>query len=121
MTTIIHNGNWPADQPKPLEALLDLLAREPLDPTHEPFAMNSDTAVVLFLGNFHTVSHPFSIETDDPAVCAQLIEAIKANRRTVAYAEAKAVCNRWTRGQDYDELVRRLANRRFRNSPRLSK
>lgn len=120
-TTIIHNGHeWFDKPPEPIDTLLAMLAREPLDPVHEPFIIERADAVSVFSGNFHTVAHPFTIETDDPAVCKQLTEAIRANQKTAGYREAVQACRRWQRGNDFNDLVSRLSRPgRFRNAPRL--
>lgn len=102
MTRINYNGSrWTGQDPDTLEGLIAVLAREPLDPTFEEygnFAMPLDdpqryeapAGSLRFWGNFHALSHAFSIDTDDPAVIDRLITAITANQATAAYQQAKA-------------------------------
>lgn len=44
---------------------------------------------VRFYGNFHDLSAVFQVDTDDAEVIEAVIHAIRANQRSVAYAEAR--------------------------------
>lgn len=103
-TKIIFNGSkWAGEAPDSVEKLLEVLARETLDPKFERYGdfgprvddAHADEygidkrAGMHFHGNFLTVSHAFSVVTDDSAVIADLIRAIKANKETDAYKLAR--------------------------------
>lgn len=105
-TVVVSNGSKYAGQdPDPIGALLDVLGREPLDPDFErygDFVMRVEPHIaehygvdhrraVHVWGNFFQLSHSFSIFTDDEALVAQLVDAVRANKATDAYAEAKRV------------------------------
>ena len=88
-TRIVSNGSkWAGQAPDTLADLVSVLATHPLDVARFPhgFAYNmvGRPGWVMFWGNFATVSHVFQIETNDPAVCALLTNAIKANLATLA-------------------------------------
>ena len=87
-TEISYNGSRLAGEaPATLDELLDVMRTEPLDRTFSPFAANiaGRHGFVCYFGNFLHVSHAFHIVTDDPADCARLTEAIKANTRRPSY------------------------------------
>lgn len=111
-TTIISNGSkWAGEEPDSIETLLGVLASETLDPTFEEygnFAQNEGKGVVRFFGNFFTVSHAFSITSDDEAVCNALVAAIKANQATAAYQNART--------ERAAERVRRLTRPRAKRA-----
>lgn len=96
-TTIHSNGSHCyGDEPDTIAALLEELARSPLD---RRFELSGDfvqfepelldgtkmTGMTYFFGNFFTVSHVFRIETDDPAIIVPLTAAIKANQQRPDY------------------------------------
>lgn len=96
MTTTIHsNGSkWAGQEPDSIATLLEVLASTPLDPTFEKygdFAYNAEThdGTVRFFGNFYLVSHVFRIDSNDPEVCDALFAAIRANKATDEYKQAK--------------------------------
>ena len=83
-TRIISNGSkWAGQAPDTVAHLLAVLAAEPLDVARfgRDFATNIEgrPGWVSFWGNFATVSHVFQIESNDPAICGPLTDAIKAN------------------------------------------
>lgn len=97
MTTTIHsNGSkWLGQDPDSIDTLLDLLAREPLDPTFEQygnFMHPGPDGMTTFFGNFNQWSHVFRIDTDDPAVITALRRAIRTNQRRPSYRAAKREC-----------------------------
>lgn len=79
LTVINSNGSkWAGESPDTLDQLYAVLQSEPLDPTFEKFG---DFALrdapefpdaIRFWGNFFTVSHVFSIDTNDPDVIATI-------------------------------------------------
>lgn len=97
MTTIHSNGSkWAGEAPDTIEQLIEVLAQHPLDRRFEDYGNFIDRdpewldgstkpGVVIFFGNFLTVSHVFNIETDDPEVIERLNRAIKANKRRADY------------------------------------
>jgi hypothetical protein len=89
ITIVEHNGSkFYGEAPDPIEALLDVLAREPLRRTFENygnFAMPERDGYVRFWGNFFAVSHCFSIYTNDPDVIDRLTKAIRENQQRVDY------------------------------------
>lgn len=81
---ITSNGSkFAGSDPDTLDVLFMRLETEVLDSRFYPFAhagKSSGTyARVHFFGNFKTYSHVFDITTDDAALIARLIEAIKRN------------------------------------------
>lgn len=116
-TTINSNGSkWAGESPDSIETLLHVLATETLDPTFEDygnFAINMGDGVVRFWGNFYTVSHVFSIDTDDATMCATLTAAITANQATDAYkaAHREVKAHAATKAQSMKDTRRRMARR----------
>lgn len=129
---IMGNGSkWAGEEEDDLPELLTVLATHPLDPRFETFYTinpcegiknpdycpwergNTEPAYLngprfyqceaaRFFGNFLTISHGFSIDTNDPATIEQLVAAIQANQKTKAYADAKkeiAAAQRAKRGR----------------------
>lgn len=114
MTTIIEsNGSRCAGEaPDTVEQLIELLSREPLDPSFERFGnfiltelrhciflgrdqyiekdlmYPESPGMVRFWGNFHELSHVFQIDTDEPEMIERLTNAIRANQATSAYVSA---------------------------------
>ena len=89
VTTIISNGSkWAGDPPDPIATLLDVLARETLDPRFEKYG-NFETEPGRFFGNFLTVSHVFNISTTDKALARRLRSAIRRNQATEAYQHVR--------------------------------
>lgn len=92
-TKIISNGSkWAGEEPDSIEKLLEVMKTEPLDRTFEQYgdfciSMPNTDGALRFWGNFHAVSHVFSIETNDPEVIESLIGAIKANKRLPGYLD----------------------------------
>jgi len=105
-TTIISNGSkWLGEDPDSIEKLIDVLEKNPLDPTfekygnfiteldqpgawEEPEKHKEFTGVVGFFGNFHTISHVFNIRTNDKDIIKRLTTAIRKNQKTDAYESA---------------------------------
>ena len=106
MTTIHSNGSkWYGEEPDSIETLIEVLEREPLDPSFERYggfiyAAGSErhsiidpvlrreareARIVCFFGNFKRVSHVFRIESNDRDVVLRLSRAIRANRRRPDY------------------------------------
>ena len=92
-TTIQSNGSrWAGQAPASVDELLDVLARETLDPRFEKYGnfILRDETPLRFWGNFLSVSHVFSIDTDDAALIERLTAAIRANQQRPAYQTARA-------------------------------
>ena len=92
-TTIQSNGpRWAGQAPASVDELLDVLARETLDPRFEKYGnfILRDEPPLRFWGNFFNVSHVFSIDTDDPALIDRLTSAIRANQQRPDYQAARA-------------------------------
>jgi glutamate synthase domain-containing protein 2 len=105
MTTIIKlNGSkWYGQQPDTIEVLLDVLGREPLDPTfesygnfvnHNPVFLHKEAkekykGCTTISGNFMEYSHVFSIITDDAELIEKLETAIRKNQATPEYKAFK--------------------------------
>jgi hypothetical protein len=107
MIEIQSNGSkWLGQSPDALEKLFEVLSNHPLRRTMEPFgnfaqgpmktsdfvypASEFAIAHVGFMhysGNFFTVSHVFSIYTDEPDVIERLTTAIRANQQRSDYLE----------------------------------
>lgn len=114
ITEILSNGShWMGEKEDPIESLLDSLEKYPLDRTFEKYGnfIQDDPEwiravpgpsgyltrweptetpypghkVTRFWGNFLTVSHVFSIDTDDPKVIETLTKAIRANQTRKDY------------------------------------
>jgi hypothetical protein len=92
MLRINSNGShFAGGGPSPLECLEEVLKTEPLDRSFEAFGNFVFTPtlehdhVVRFWGNFFTVSHVFSIDTDDPAVIGHLTTLIRSNQGRADY------------------------------------
>jgi hypothetical protein len=77
----------PAEQ-DPIEALLALMEREPLEPWLAPFEDTALPHAVRFSGNFFTTSFAFSVHTDELALIQRLRAAIAANIARPEYVEA---------------------------------
>lgn len=99
-------SKWPGEKSDDINALLDMLEREPLDPRRGPFVVACkvgrtehrasgvryvDTKVPVypkhpralnFSGNFWHVNYPFSIDTADRELIAVLRMYIKKNLKT---------------------------------------
>lgn len=113
-TRITSNGSkWAGQSPDSIEVLLEVLTREPLDPTFEEYGnfisenpcravpgklygewvdgplLFPGRQVTRFFGNFHKLSHVFNIDTDEPDVIEPLTVAIRANQQTTACQQAK--------------------------------
>lgn len=92
-TIILSNGSkFAGEKPDPIEVLLERLEKHTLDPTFEKygnFAENIGRGAIHFHGNFVDYSHVFSIETNDPEMCAKLTAAIETNKSTSAYRAAR--------------------------------
>jgi hypothetical protein len=105
-THIMFNGSkWAGQPPDPLETLLDMLDKEPLDPRFKRFdapVVRGDYPLGVpeefegthhFHGNFYRVSHPFSVFTNDKDVIAKLTAACEKNIASDAYkAAAREIC-----------------------------
>lgn len=93
-TTINANGSkWRGEAPDEIEALLERLTCNPLDPMFEEFGCfafpTDDRAAMHFWGNFREISAVFDIVTDDPDLIERLTVAIRANMATKDYADGK--------------------------------
>lgn len=93
MSTIInYNGSrFNGGTPATLENLNWLLQREALDPTRESFCewvRIGDQPMLRFCGSFFSISHAFSIDTDDDHVIKTLSLLIKFNQQSEPYREA---------------------------------
>lgn len=89
-TTVVSNGSrWADEAPTTVDALLAVLATEPLDPSFERygnFVLTFNTkGAAHFWGNFANRSHVFDIHTTDRALAATLRRAIRQNQQTPAY------------------------------------
>lgn len=105
MIHINSNGSrWGGCEPGELPELFAALATEPLHPrfdryscpavsyrTGEPIHSDAPNAI-RFYGNFFTVSHVFSVDTDDPETIAALTAAIDRNIASEAFQAAKSAC-----------------------------
>lgn len=111
MTTVIEHVNYAFDDltPHTLETLHALLERYTLDPTFERYGdfVTQASAHLVALhnekhgsgldpertyhvwGNFFDFSGVFSVYTDDEKVLEELLAAIKRNKSTPAYKEAR--------------------------------
>lgn len=109
-----------------LEWLFELLDREPLDPLFEKYGAfrgaaephlvqlhNEEHGTDLALrgsmhyhGNFYNYSCTFSVYTDDASLIDRFDTAIKANRATVAYKEARDVRREQARHKAEQERLR---------------
>lgn len=92
------NGSRWAGQPLATFAeLLDVLTREPLDPTFERYGdfiyRDGDSRLWFMFGNFAHLSHVFNLATDEPLLALRFARAVRANKRTRAY-EALALPQR---------------------------
>lgn len=104
-TIIYANGSKYAGQdPDDLETLFGVLATEPLNPLFEHYGDFCEDGghafdtlehnerwrgYWLFHGNFLNVSHVFRVYTNDASVADRLLAAIRANKATDAYQEAR--------------------------------
>lgn len=117
---INSNGSrWAGEEPGDIAELLDVLGKEPLDPSFEAFGnfisvnpcsgvINPEygkvvgaekwidgprifdvEGVVHFFGNFYHYSHVFGIYTNDPETIDKLTAAIRANQERANYKGAK--------------------------------
>lgn len=96
MTRILSNGSkWAAQEPDPIEKLVELLQKEPLHPSFEKVGgfVRQYPAMTVFYGNFYRLSHAFSIETDDKELSAKLLSGIMENVWSDEYQKARA---EWT-------------------------
>ena len=96
MLRVMSNGSKFAGQlPDPVEKLIEVLGKEPLDPTVEGRGSFIDrrrnaAGTVRFFGNFARRAHVFNIRTDDPAMIAALTRAIRDNQATPEYQRLRA-------------------------------
>ena len=87
MVNIISNGShFAGSGPSPLSELEEALKAYPLDRTFEAYGnfiiqptLEHDH-VVRFWGNFATLSHVFSIDTDEPTIIDRLTRLIRENQ-----------------------------------------
>lgn len=119
-TRINYCGSkWAGELPNTVDQLIEVMQTYALDPTFEAygnFGANgpAGSATVRFWGNFYTLSHVFSIDTDDPELCARLITAIKANQSTQAYQDAKREIAEAKIAETTRQATRQRALRRWR-------
>jgi hypothetical protein len=96
MVHIISNGSkWVGEAPDSIERLVEVLGREPLNPTFEGcgnfiIQESADPLRVRFFGNFANLAHVFSIRTDEPAVIAALTKAVRENQASPDYQRIRA-------------------------------
>lgn len=86
MKTVVHSR---ADLPTIRRRLVENV----LDPSFEEygnFIMAANPGVTRFWGNFYDWSAVFQVDTDDPALVAEMTALVRANQATPAYAAAKA-------------------------------
>jgi hypothetical protein len=92
-TNILWNGSkWAGQEPDPLPVLLQRLAETPLHPMFEEygdFVQFTTDGGCRFWGNFWLISAAFCIETDDPDTVSALADAIRENRASLAFKEAR--------------------------------
>lgn len=101
---VISNGSQQYGQePATVGELLELLKKEPLDPTFEEYGNFADNCPIScktdkpmlpagwwsFWGNFYNVSHVFKIVTNDTEAIRDLRQAILANQSSPGYKQAK--------------------------------
>jgi len=109
---IASNGSkWAGESPDPIQRLIDTLSEYHLDPTFEDygnFVIDLDKPeewddpeqykkypnIKRFFGNFQTLSHVFSIDTDSPTLIDKLTKAIRVNQNTARYEKAVSEYNR---------------------------
>src|SRR5690554_5495748 len=100
MIKINHNGSkWAGQAPDSIQTLLQTLEQYPLDPTFEdygnfihPFVPTQWTekneqyrGCTSISGNFYSLSHSFSIITDDQALIELLTVAVQSNQSRTDY------------------------------------
>ena len=90
-TNIIHCGFVDPAERDPIEALLALMAAEPLEPWLAPFEDTRADGVSRFGGNFFETTFAFTIHTDELALIRRLRAAIAANIARPEYVEAKRI------------------------------
>ena len=94
-TSIQSNGSkWAGEPPDSIPVLLKVLKTHPLDKRFGRFVTRSNVAGArswFFFGNFFTISHVFSIETDEEPVARELTSAIRANQRRQDYQSQERV------------------------------
>lgn len=115
-TTINSNGSkWAGEAPDSIETLLGVLAEYVLDRRHEcppefghPFISVSKAGerwaplgTVRFHGNFLTLSHVFSIDTDEPELIERMTLAIKQNMERPDYTAQPSYQQRADAEQEY--------------------
>lgn len=89
-TKILHCGFVDPTAADPIETLLDLMTREPLEPWLEPFLEPPDVdGVVKIGGGFFSVTFAFTIHTDDATLLDRFRVAIAANIARPDYLDAK--------------------------------
>lgn len=119
-TIINSNGShWAGESPDGLEELYKVLQAEPLDPDFEKYgnfvyrnpAGSLPRPALRFWGNFFTVSHVFSIDTNDASVIATLIALIRNNQASVAYKDARRQRQEQAKSR-IDDQRRAMARRR---------
>ncbi len=101
---VVSNGSqWNGGEPATVGELLELLKKEPLDPTFEDYGNFADNCPIScktdkpmlpagwwsFWGNFHNVSHVFKIVTNDAEAIHDLRQAILANQASPGYKQAR--------------------------------
>lgn len=104
-TVINFNGShYLGEAADDIETLFRVLAAETLDPKFEDYGDFCEDGgrafddpehnarwkgYRLFHGNFLTISHAFSVFTNDPEIGDRLVAAIRANKATAAYRAAR--------------------------------
>jgi hypothetical protein len=126
-TTIQSNGSkWAGDEPDSIDQLFEVLASHVLDRRFECPLGHAFISVcqaserwaipgtTRFHGNFLTLSHVFSIDTDEPELVARLTAAIEANMARPDYLEQASYEARQAADEEY-----RRANDARRDAERI--
>lgn len=124
MLEIRSNGSkWYGQTPDTIEQLLEVLKTYTLDPTFEKYGnfiypyvpyrgWNDKNQVykgcTLISGNFYTLSHVFSIITDDLVLMERITAAIRDNQQTEDYQQAKIEID------ERDRQVKEVQERRLK-------
>ena len=119
-TTINSNGSkWAGQAPDTVADLLKVLSSHPLDRTFEEYGnfIIADKDMWHFFGNFLTVSHVFSIDTDDRETIDSLTVAIRCNQTRRDYqSQPDPVAVREARARRAEELRRSDIEKRKSNA-----
>ena len=126
MLEIMSNGSkWAGEAPDSIALLLDVLSREPLDPTFELYGnfiqpdlpesyirnghLQAIPGAYRFFGNFYLLSHVFRIRTDERLIIDALTAAIRANQQREDYQAARHATSMWNPVSVSDQIDRSTA------------